>query len=164
MTKEKQTKKQLLAEIFRFLLVGGGATVVDYLVFWLFDGVIFPVISPNANGGLQTLYLTLATALGFCAGLTVNWILSVRFVFRNVTNEAEVRTKKSFLVFTVIGVIGLVITEVGMLGLVAVLPEFALFKTTTFMGVTWAKWLAKAIMTAIVLVWNYVGRKLFVFK
>ena len=159
-----QTKKELFWEIFRFLLVGGVATIIDYLVFWLFDGVLFPWLAPTAKDGLTTLFLILATALGFCAGLAVNWILSVRFVFRAVKNEREVRTKKSFFVFTAVGVIGLLITELGMLGLVAVLPDFVLFKTTVFLGVTWAKWLAKIIMTLIVLVWNYIGRKLLVFK
>ena len=32
----KQTKKQLFWEIFRFLLVGGIATLTDYAVFYLF--------------------------------------------------------------------------------------------------------------------------------
>ena len=158
----KQTKKELFWEIFRFLLVGGTATVVDYFVFWIFDGLLFPLLS--SSGWWQTLSLILATALGFCAGLTVNWILSVKFVFRQVKNKEEVRTKKSFTIFTVIGIIGLLITEVGVVALVALIPEFPLFGVTALFGTTWAKWLAKMIMTCIVLVWNYVGRKIFVFK
>ena len=138
--------------------------MVDYFVFWLFDGVLFPALFPTASGGVKTLFLILATALGFCVGLIVNWVLSVKFVFRAVKDEKEVRSKKSFALFTIIGVFGLIITELGMLGLVAVLPEFPLFGTTVFLGVTWAKWLAKAMMTLIVLVWNYIGRKLFIFK
>ena len=63
-TRNKQTKRQLIAEIIRFLLVGGCATAVDYIVFWLFDGIVFPWIAPHANGGLQTLFLTLSTGLG----------------------------------------------------------------------------------------------------
>ena len=164
MTQEKQTRKQLLAEIFRFLLVGGGATVIDYAIFWLFDGLVFPLLVPDAGAGLHTLFLTLATALGFCGGLAMNWILSVRFVFRHVKNQEEVRTKKSFAVFTIIGVIGLALTELGVLGLVAVFPEVTLFQTTVFLGISWEEWIAKAVMTVLVLIWNYVGRKLFVFK
>ena len=159
----KQTKRELFWEIFRFLLVGGGATLVDYFVFWIFDGLLF---SPLAGGsaGLDVLLLTVSTALGFCAGLTINWLLSVTFVFRAVKDEKQVRSKKSFAVFTLIGVIGLLITELGVLGLVALFPEISLFGSVELMGTAWEKWLAKAIMTAIVLVWNYVGRKLFVFK
>lgn len=162
MTKEvqnqiKQTKQQLFAEIFRFLLVGGTATLVDYFVFWLFDAVVFAEIS-------STFTLIISTALGFCVGLTVNWLLSVSFVFRQVQNKEEVRSKKSFLIFTIIGVLGLLITELGMVGLVALFPSFSLFGRTQLLGTGWDKWLAKVIMTCLVLIWNYVGRKLFVFK
>lgn len=157
-----QTKKELFWEIFRFLLVGGTATIVDYFIFWLFDGLLFPLISTSA--WWVTVSLILATALGFCAGLIVNWLLSVSFVFRQVKNKEEVKSQKSFLIFTVIGVIGLLITEIGVVALVALLPEFPLFGVTELLGTTWAKWTAKIIMTCIVLVWNYVGRKLFVFK
>lgn len=158
----KQTKKELFWEIFRFLLVGGTATVVDYLVFWIFDGLLFPLISSTATW--QVIALILATALGFCAGLLVNWVLSVSFVFRAVKDKEQASSKKSFWVFTVIGVIGLGITEIGVLLLVWILPEFPLFGVTEVLGTSWAKWLAKVIMTCIVLVWNYVGRKLLVFK
>ena len=159
---KKQTKEELFWEIFRFLLVGGTATLVDYLVFWVFDGLLFPLLSTSSAWTL--LSLILATALGFCVGLLVNWALSVRFVFRAVKDKEESSSKKSFFVFTLIGVIGLGITEVGVVLLVWLLPEFPLFGVTQILGTTWAKWLAKVIMTCIVLVWNYVGRKLFVFK
>ncbi len=158
----KQTKKELFWEIFRFLLVGGTATLVDYFVFWVFDGLLFPLIS-NA-GWWTTVSLILSTAFGFCAGLIVNWLLSVSFVFKQVKNKEEATSKKSFMIFTIIGVIGLIITEIGILALVAILPEFSLFGTSALLGTSWAKWLAKVVMTCIVLVWNYVGRKLFVFK
>ena len=160
---EKQTKKQLFWEIFRFLLVGGAATLVDYFVFWLFDGVVFSTIATH-SAGLATLFLIISTALGFCAGLALNWLLSVKFVFRAVKDKEQARSKKSFAVFTLIGVIGLIITELGVLGLVALFPEISLFGSVELMGTAWEKWLAKAIMTAIVLVWNYVGRKIFVFR
>ncbi|MBR2647085.1 MAG: GtrA family protein [Clostridia bacterium] len=162
-TPVKQTKKQLFWEIFRFLLVGGTATLVDYFVFWLFDGLLLPLI-PVAGGWWSTFSLVVATALGFCVGLVVNWLLSVSFVFKDVKNKAEASSKKSFMVFTIIGVIGLVITEVGIVLLVAILPEFSLFGVTEILHTSWAKWLAKVVMTCIVLVWNYVGRKLFIFK
>ncbi len=159
---EKQTKKQLFWEIFRFLLVGGTATLVDYFVFWIFDGVLFPLISTAK--WWTTLSLILATALGFCVGLIVNWILSVKFVFQQVKDKEEAGSKKSFMIFTIIGVFGLVITEIGILLLVAILPEFPLFGVTEVLGTTWAKWLAKVVMTCIVLAWNYIGRKIFIFK
>ncbi len=162
MEEGKQTKKELLWEIFRFLLVGGVATLADYFLFWLLDGVLFPLVSNT--GGWKVFSLVAATACGFTAGLIVNWVLSVKFVFRQVKNPQAAGSKKAFLQFTLIGLIGLLATEVGVLLLVAVLPEFPLFGVTEVLGTSWAKWLAKVIMTVVVLVWNYIGRKIFIFK
>lgn len=159
----KQTKKQLFWEIFRFLLVGGTATVVDYFVFWLFDGVLLPLV-PISQTWWQTASLIIATAFGFCVGLIVNWLLSVKFVFRDVKNKAESSSKKSFFVFAIIGLIGLFITEIGVLALVAAFPEISFLGRSELFGTSWEKWIAKVVMTCIVLVWNYVGRKLFIFK
>lgn len=154
---KKQTKKQLFLEIFRFLLVGGVATLADYLVFWIFDALVFPE-------GWGTLALVLSTALGFCVGLIVNWVLSVSFVFRETEEKISVRSKKPFLTFALIGLFGLLITELGVVLLVWAFPSFTLFGKTALFGTAWEKWLAKAIMTCLVLVWNYLGRKIFIFR
>ena len=156
---EKQTKKQLFWEIFRFLLVGATATLVDYFVFWIFDTLLFPLFLRQ-----ETVALVLATALGFCVGLLVNWILSVTFVFRHVKDESKAKSKKSFALFALIGVIGLIITELGIVLLVTIFPEIKILGTTALFGTLWKKWLAKIIMTCLVLIWNYVGRKIFIFK
>ena len=164
MNENKQTKKELFWEIVRFLLVGATATLVDYIVFWIFDALLFPLVFPVENAVWTTVALVLSTALGFCVGLLVNWVLSVRFVFRAVRNGNKVRSKKGFALFALIGVIGLGITELGILLLVWIFPEIELFGSLAFLGTAWEKWIAKAIMTVTVLVWNYLGRKLFVFR
>ena len=158
----EQTKKQLFWEIFRFLLVGGIATIVDYAVFYVFRDLLLPSKLMD-SGAWDICSLIIATAFGFCTGLLVNWILSVKFVFRAVKNTEEAHSKKGFLVFTIIGLIGLGITELGMLVLVRIFPEITLFGVTQFL-LPWDEWLAKIIMSCIVLVFNYVGRKIFVFK
>ncbi len=156
--KIKQTKQQLFWEIFRFLLVGGIATIADYATFYLFRNWLLPA---GLVGNIASLIL--ATAFGFVVGLLVNWVLSIRFVYRQVRNEEESRSKKSFVIFTIIGVIGLALTELGVLLLVYLLPEITLLGVTEFL-LPWDEWIAKVVMTCIVLVFNYIGRKLFVFK
>ena len=156
--KVKQTKKELFWEIFRFLLVGGTATVFDYAITYLF----FHFILPESLVGFF-LATTFSVIFGFTCGLLINWFLSVYFVFRAVKNKAESSSKKAFLIFTLIGVIGLGITWLGML-LVDVLPAFQIFGAENFLGEPWKWWMMKVVMTCIVLVWNYVGRKLLVFK
>ena len=154
---KKQTNQQLFWEIFRFLLVGGFATLADYLIFWVFDAFVFPQ-------SWGTVALVLSTALGFCVGLMVNWVLSVRFVFRETEEEISVRSAKPFLGFALIGVFGLLLTEIGVVLLVWALPSITLFGKTALFGTSWDKWISKAIMTCLVLVWNYLGRKIFIFR
>ena len=163
---EKQTKKQLFGEMFRFVLVGGISTIVDYLTLLLFDGVLLPLCIPGANEAQETLLLGIATALGYCLGTIVNWILSVRFVFQHVQDKKKSSSTKSFLIFVVLSVFGLILTELGVLLLVTIIPEFVLFGSATLMGThtTWAELLAKAIMTVVVMVCNYILRKLLIFK
>jgi putative flippase GtrA len=106
----------------------------------------------------------IAIALGFAVGLIVNWLLSVSFVYRQVKDEKAARSKKSFVIFTIIGVIGLGITELGVWLLVQkIIPEFTFLGVKEFL-LPWNEWVAKVVMTCIVLVFNYVGRKLFIFK
>lgn len=159
----KQTKKDLLLEILRFLIVGGIATLVDYAVFWIFDGLLFPLFIPDTRVWTITA-LTISTALGFCAGLIINWILSIKFVYKAVTNPEKAQSKKSFITFTIIGIIGLIITEVGILGLVALFKPIKIFGVYEIVGTSWEKWIAKVIMTCIVLMWNYIGRKILIFN
>ena len=154
----KQTKKQLFWEIFRFLLVGGTATVVDYAVSYLFYTWL---LAPSLIG--ETWALIISTALGFSAGLVVNWFLSFLFVFKAVRDKKEARSGKSFLKFVFISVIGLGISLLGM-QLVRIIPSFSLFGSNTFLHEEWKWWAMKVALTLIVLVWNYIGRKLFVFK
>ena len=165
MTEEKnkpvQTKKQLFFEIVRFLLVGGVATLADYAVFylsrqWIFPGVLFKGEVWNICS------LAIATALGFLVGLIINWLLSISFVFRAVRDKEKVKTKRSFFLFTLIGLVGLAVTELGVLLLVSFLPDILLFGRTELL-LPWKEWLAKIVMTCIVLVLNYVGRKLLIF-
>ena len=155
---KKQTKEELFWEIFRFLLVGGGATIIDYGVSYLFYTWLLP---PAIIG--QVLALGVSTVFGFCVGLTVNWFLSVLFVFRAVRNKKEANSKKGFITFTLVGLVGLLVSVLGM-QLVNVLPSITLFSSTTFLKEEWTWWLMKCVMTCIVLVWNYIGRKLLVFK
>ena len=154
----EQTKKQLFWEIFRYLLVGGIATVFDYAAWYIF----FTWILPSSLVG-EVIAVIVSTAMGFLVGLLVNWILSQTFVFKQVKDKEKAKSGKSFLIFAIVGVIGLAITEVGML-LAPILPSFSIFGFSAFLGHEWKWWFTKVAMTCIVLVWNYLGRKILIFK
>ena len=138
---QKEKSKRLLLEFFRYLLVGGSAFLVDFGTLVLCKEVLLPDFP---------LKLYTATAIGFIAGLIFNYILSITFVFEIAKKSRVGHSFLDFVVFTAIGVIGLGLTELGMA-----------------LGVDWLKinyMLVKIMVTAIVLLWNYLGRKLFIFK
>ena len=133
--------RSLAFEFMRYLLVGGSAFLVDFGVLVLFNNIL-----PELFG--YRLYI--ATALGFIAGLIFNYIFSILFVFQTARDHITGRSFQSFMVFTLIGLIGLGLTELGM------------YAGTELLGIHYM--LVKMIVTGIVLIWNYLGRKFFVFR
>lgn len=137
--------KIILWEIFRFLLVGGLATLVDWAICWVAKSII-----PTIMVGNWSVDKSLATTCGFCVGLVVNYLLSIIFVYKNKKDEKEGKSVKDFIIFTAIGVFTLLVSYLGIYILSDLLP-------LDYM-------IARVIMTAIGLVINYIGRKLLIFK
>ena len=75
----KQNRKELSLEILRFLIVGGLATLVDYIVTWVFKNFIVKDLNEN-------IAVFIYTAAGFTAGLFTNWFLQKnQFIFTKLT-------------------------------------------------------------------------------
>lgn len=129
-------------------MVGGVAFIVDIGVFALFRELVY-------GGGEAGGALFVSTAAGFLAGLTVNYLLSMAWVFRKEEQQKRGRTKAAFFTFAAVGVVGLGLTE-----LLQWLGELAV--GDLFGG--YGKYLVKLCVTGLVLIWNYAGRKIFVFK
>ena len=124
-----------LIQFFRYVFVGGIATIVDWgVLFLLTDGL-----------GIHHL---ISAIFSFIAGLAANFVLSKLFVFK--ANEARVEPRLEFLAYGFIGVIGLGMTELILLCCTGWLH--------------WHYMLSKVIATALVLVWNYLARKMLVYK
>ena len=122
-------------QLFRYLFVGGIATVVDW-------GVLFGLTE------LFNVHKMVSAVFGFVAGLSTNYLLSKLLVFR--ANEARTNGMLEFLGYAVIGLIGLGITE-----LILLLGNS--FPTVHYMAF-------KAIATVVVLAWNYLARKILLYK
>lgn len=88
---------------------------------------------------------------GFLGGLAINTFLSVRYVFRApaVVADRRGRNVRDVAGIVLVGVAGLMLTEVGMYAGVDLLQVNYL--------------LVKLVVTSIVFLWNYLGRKLLVF-
>lgn len=149
----KQSKKELFFEIIRFLIVGGLATIVDYIIFYLCNLVFFKQLDSNLN-------TFLSTALGFVAGLFTNWFLQ-KFVYRYISKEQQ-KSKFVFFKFVILSLIGLGLTELVMMISQPLFDDL----TLTIFNISFQFWklFFKVLMTLIVLIINYIGRKLFVFN
>lgn len=162
--KEQKSKNQrLVGEIIRFLLVGGLATVCDYAVYLFFRKVALPAELFLGNAVWNAASAVIATTLGFLVGLLINWVLSVVFVFRDGKRSVDVKSKKDFIKFTVIALIGLAFTQIAVGVGVLLVPSFSIFGIESFLSLGWNEWLLKAVTTCIVLVFNYFARKKFIF-
>jgi len=104
--------------------------------------------------------LVLSTMLGFLSGLTVNYIMSILFVYKNTKKVVNPKDKKVLMVFVVLSVFGLLITELGMLLANKIIDSVL---TTSNLKYVY-EMSAKVVMTAVVLVYNYISRKLIIFK
>ena len=147
--------KKLFYEILRFLLVGGIATIFDFGGFELGTYVLFKNMS-------EVLNQVLSTALGFIIGNIINYILSIIFVFKGAKEDKKTQTVGAFLIFTIIGVIGLFIKIGCQTGGEALMG--LMFTPETDFWAWFMKTFVYCVATVIVLVWNYVGRKLLIFK
>ncbi|WP_425802384.1 GtrA family protein [Desulfitobacterium sp. Sab5] len=132
---------QLIFEFSRYVLVGGLAFIADFGVLYILKERFLP-------NEWYSLYL--ATGLGFAAGLLINYILSVNFVFTSVRGTKVGKSFRDFTVFSLIGIIGLFLTELGM------------FLGTKGLELNYL--FVKIIVTFIVLLWNYSARKILVFS
>lgn len=150
----KQNRKELSLEILRFLIVGGLATLVDYLVTWVFKNYICQNLEVN-------LAVFIYTAAGFTAGLFTNWFLQ-KFVYRYITKDQQ-RSMFVFFKFVVLSLIGFGITWLGM-RLSEPIHAKVLFDFWFLHDIQLWFWVFKVVLTIIVLIINYIGRKLFVFN
>lgn len=123
-----------LIQLFRYTFVGGVAYICDFSVLWFLTDIV----------GIHYL---LSASFGFLVGLTVNYILSIKWVFSN----RVIKDKKMEVVFfAIIGVVGLGLTELFMW----VFTDLILFHYL----------LSKVFSTVITYAWNFLARKFLLFK
>ena len=158
---EKEKLKITILEFLRYVVVGGVAFIADFGSLYLFNEFVFK----NVPLGIY-----ISTALSFLIGLTVNYVLSLKFVFVQPKDIGKGRDSKSFIIFGIIGIIGLFLTELGMYIGCSLLKN-QLDICLTWVGnyiqydfVRYEYLIVKCIVTAVVLFWNYAARKLIIFR
>ncbi|MBQ8431153.1 MAG: GtrA family protein [Clostridia bacterium] len=146
-------KYPTLFEIIRFLIIGGFATIIDYavsgLTVYLFNiDKITHISEILLNKVDVNIYeKVFSTGAGFIAGLIFNYIFSIKFVF---IYKEKGETKLGFLYFSLLSIFGLIINLSGM------------YLATKYLKLNF--WLIKIILTLIVLIYNYLSKKLILFN
>lgn len=129
----KQPTDDVWIQLFRYFFVGGTAFVVDFGLLW----------SLTECAGLHYL---LSAALSFAAGLTVNYLLSIRWVFSDHVLRSRI---VEFAIFVIIGIIGLCLNEA------------IIWCATELMDLHYLS--SKIVSTAVVFFWNFMARKYLLF-
>jgi putative flippase GtrA len=126
--------KKFIHQFSKYFILGLISFIVDYLILWILTDRI-------------KIYYLVSSALSFTAGLIVNYVLSTKWVFdqRNIKNK-----KIEFIFFSIIGIIGLFLNQLIMWYLTTKCHIYYMY--------------SKLISTAIVLIWNFFGRKYLVFQ
>jgi len=125
---------QLTGEFGRYFIVGSIAALADVSTYWAFTE-------------LAHIHYLISGILGFMIGLTVNYTLCVRWVFRHRIMSSPFA---EFIVFAVIGVLGLGVNEL-------ILWIFTDLFAVHYMG-------SKIVALAVVFMWNFGVRKLVLFR
>ena len=92
---------------------------------------------------LFKIYYIISNILAFILGLVVNYLLSKKFVFQEKTSITK---KKEFIIYAIIGVIGLGIDTI------------LVWLFTSLCSIYYL--LSKVISTLLVFIWNFVARKI----
>ena len=126
-----KNKKELLNQIFKFIIVGGIATLIDWIIYYMLNSIF------NINPLISNIF-------SFSISLIYNYIASVKWVF-NVSKKKN--KKRIFMEFIILSVVGLLISE------------FLIWLLVDKLSIN--SMISKIISTAIVMVFNFITRKMF---
>ncbi len=151
-------KKKLIKELLRYLVAGGSAFVFDLITKTLFHSLILPADMGTFSvfGFENEIRVTLATTAGFLVGLIVNYVISIFFVFTSESQKERGKGIKPFLIYLAVSIVGLLV-NIGVTQLGCNLLSIGKENTIMFMFIS-------CVAAGIALIWNYIGRKVLVYK
>ena len=144
--------KKLIDQILKFGVVGIISFIVDFVITMAVSTLL------RTSVGMTTSQAALVGAFfGFVISVIVNYILSMKYVFER---REDLDRKKEFTIFVVLSIIGLGINELIILFCIdLVYANWAWLHN--LIGATLATAGAKIVATAVVMVYNFVTRKIF---
>lgn len=148
--------KKLFAQIVKFGVVGVICFFIDLGIYtalnFLFRGTGFDGVFPQ--------YYLLSQFVSFVLSTFVNYALSMRYVF---VRREDISRRREFIIFFILSVIGLGVNELLLwLGMDVIYAHWQWLRS--WMSVSLAETFWKLAATAIVMVYNFVTRKIFLEK
>ena len=128
---DKIKNNKLLVQIIKFVIVGGIATIIDFVVLYILKEYV----------GLNEI---LANTISFTVSVIYNYIASIKWVFDVDKDKNE---KQQFIIFIVFSIIGLLINN---LILWICIDKFNIYYL-----------IGKVFATGIVMIFNFITRKKF---
>lgn len=147
--------KKLIEQILKFGLVGIISFFVDFIITMITSNILIRIFNINISKSAL-----IGAFLGFTISVIVNYILSMRYVFQRKDN---IDRKKEFIIFVTLSIFGLLINELIIYFCIDIIYNNVLWlqslinETIIIAG-------AKIIATAVVMVYNFITRKIFLEK
>lgn len=139
--------KKLMIQIFKFAIVGGLSFAVDFLVYTMMCNIL-------------GIHYIIAGVSGFFISVVINYLLSMRYVF---VSKEDMKKDREFVIFVVLSLLGMILNSVILYICIDVI----------YMHWMWLKQivpresmniLAKITATGIVMIYNFITRKIFLEK
>lgn len=139
--------KKLIEQILKFAVVGGISFVVDFVVYG---------VSCNVLG----IHYIIAGVLGFVISVIVNYLLSMKFVFKS---KDDMSKGSEFVIFVILSLIGMVLNSVILFVCIDLIYTYWMW-LQNLIDIELMNLVAKIVATAIVMVYNFITRKIFLEK
>ena len=178
-SKKEKWQTGRLYEIFRFVVLGAFCALIEfatnYFFVWLFRSYVFT----DGSARSTLIIVGIAAALSFVISCAINFVLSRLWVYQNVDKSVNTKGPKAWLKYFAFSFVGMLIGIAVMVVAVLILQgssgdfvDFALKVLVTnwkelFQSGGAAFWIYLgifALKTMVVMIFNYITRKLFIFK
>lgn len=139
--------KKLMEQLVKFGIVGIISFGIDFLVFSFVNYIL----------GVHYL---IASFFGFTISVIANYLLSMKYVFER---KEDLDRRSEFVIFVVLSVVGLILNEIFIYACVdgIYMRKLALQK---LISVESAEFAGKIIATGLVMIYNFISRKIFLEK
>ena len=179
MEKKFNKDKSIFLELVRFVVIGVYGTIIDFALEGWFTSMVSSKV--EGVGHVAAFFIMfLISALGFLLATPATWSLTSIWGFRNVEQESEKKAKslKGMLIFTFWAIMGLILGAVIQFFGYMICLEWSGWNINILGGFSFEKMFGEGgdikvffawavvlvIRTAFTMVFNYVTRKLFIYK